>query len=154
LQKRILKKENVTDTTKSALLMRCILTSQTVEDWSIVYNYLKAVVLDDTAPKFSNYQATINDEAGRELEEVKTAMYEELKAKGLISRLQNQFALQLLFAAYLMILEEESNTVKADQREISLPDIASLLTELMLTDTEAEELKNIANILLSWKMKN
>lgn len=143
------------DVSRSGIFKRAVMAAETVENWMDVYNLLSNLKIEESAPKFTNWQAAYDEDTANILARVKQSMQKQLKASGVITRvLQTQFMLQLLMANYLEHLKQEKLSIKADKmlnEEITIPEISAVFTEMILTDKDCEALKEIRKILVEWR---
>ena len=145
------------DKTRPALLKRFLDAGEQRTDWMPVYYLLADVVHNDDVPQFNSWQAKYDAETGKQLKAVRRNMEKSLKSGGVITKvLQTQFMLQLLMINYRESLKRDILSFKAEKmvdEEINLSEMAAIFTEMILTDRECDELKEIRRILVEWRNK-
>lgn len=140
------------ETSRTALLERFIETANDVEDWMEIYPMLSAIEWSVDVPELTTWQAKCSEDA---LRKVRNSIEKDLKKGGVITKvLQSQFFLQLLMAAYLEELKRRRVSVKTkciDEADITIPQMAELFTELILTDRNSDAILKIRDILVDWR---
>ena len=150
----LIKKEDVAqDMSRAAMFERFTIAAENVEDWSVVATMLGSIKTGSDDPNFTNYQARYSDDTAERLEKIKDTMVRSLKDGGNITKvLQTQFMLQLLMMNYLDHLKKEKLKLKSSiEEDISLPEMAKILTEMMLTDKDCAALQEIRAILIKYR---
>lgn len=69
---------------------------------------------------------------------------------------QKQYLLQLLLGNYILYLKNQRIKLKFNNiigEELSMPDMAKILVEMMLTDSKCKELEQISKILINWNRR-
>ena len=142
---------------RSAVFERAVRAAAGVKDWDAIRLSLVDLREQKDAPIFTSFQAKYDDATAQLLDTVRTEMLQQLQTAGVLKVLQTQFMVLLLQANYLQKLKEQRLALKAnrmvEEADVSLPDIARLLCEMMLQDPGCSELETIRGILVSWKSK-
>ena len=153
----IRRRDHNPEKSRSALFERFVSAAESVTDFMPVYNLLADLEHHTDAPQFDSWQAKYSEETDEKLKTIRQNMETSLKNGGVITRvLQTQFMLLMLMVNYLDTLKKDALTIKADKmvdEEISLPQMSAILTEMMLTDKDGDELKEIMEVMIKWKRK-
>ena len=158
LERFIRAEDPAQDKSRAGYFKRAVLVGKAVDDWKPIATLLSDLKLDKDAPQFTNFQAKYDNETREALDVVKEKMQKSLIEGGIIKRvLQTQYMLQLLMCAYLEHIRANKLTIKTDkmvdEEAIDLPEMSALLTKMMLTDRDCDELKEIRKILVDWRNK-
>ena len=141
------------DMSRAAVFEREVYAAKEVSDWKCIHRILFDLRKEEDAPIFTGMQAKYSDDTAQMLETVKEDILVQLKDS--IKILQTQYLIQLLQANYLEKLKQKrikiENDTTLEEENVDLPGMASIFTELMLTNKESDELKNIRKILVDWK---
>lgn len=141
------------DMSRAAVFEREVYAAKEVSDWKCIQRILSDLRKEEDAPIFTGMQAKYSDETAQILEKVKEDILFQLKDS--IKILQTQYLIQLLQANYLEKLKQKRIEIKNDtsfeEENVDLPGMASLFVELMLTNKDCDELKNIRKTLVDWK---
>lgn len=155
LEYLIKKSDGAQDMSRAGLLKRMAIAAEPVENWMPTYTRLSDLKLEKEAPAFTNWQAKYDKETAIILDKVKNNMQKSLKEGGVITRVvQTQFMVQLLMINYLEHLKKAKLSINANKivdKEISIPEMSAIFTEMILTDKECESLKDIRKILVAWR---
>ena len=137
------------DMSRSAVFHREVIAADNV-DWAAVQRTLSNLEKDEQVQVFTNMQANYDDHTASMLDKVRKDMLSQLDN---IKVLQTQYMVLLLQANYLDVLRKQRLTLKEsiDGNSITIPEMAKLFAELVLTDKDSQHLKDIGNILVTWK---
>lgn len=153
LEYRIKKADPSQDMSRSAVFEREVRAAEGVDNWKAVQATLSDLKIEEEAAVFTSLQVHYEDEIARILSQVKEDICKQCGLKVL----QTQYMLQLLQANYLETLKREKLFLKTesmvDESEIGLPEMASILVEMMLKDKDCDHLKQIREILVEWRNK-
>lgn len=149
--------DNVEDKSRAALLKKAIYAATDVENWAVFYrNTVSKIVPTKETPIINGWQARHDDDLAERILEVREKMHKDLTEDGIISKvLQNQLFLLMILANYLELLKRKAvveKDEKTDQEaDISIPELAYILTQLLITDPDSTAVKEIKAILTSWR---
>lgn len=140
------------DLSRSAVLERAILAAGDVEDWKAVQLLLMDLKKDGGSAVRTSFQARYSDDSAKILEKVRADIQEQLGLK----RLQANYLLLLLQANYLEQLKRQASRLapvkqSGNSQTLSLPEMARLLVEMMLTEPDCRELRLIREVLSGWQ---
>lgn len=143
------------DMSRAAVLTRAIGAGKNV-DWRYVQQQLLPKYMnrkkEEDIPTFTSYQARLQEETKALLDTIRRDMIEQLG----LQRLQTQYCLLLLMTNFLHVLQEEKLKLKTNEigdGEIELPEMARIFCEMMLTDKDSDEIKEIGKIMKKWRNK-
>lgn len=144
------------DASRGDILENCISVGKTCTDWTKPYKMLSKLRFENAPKEYStSWQCPISDESASEMEEIKMQIQMNLSERGVIvHKLQQQYVLQLLMANLVKDLKGESLKVKEKETvltSLTIPDMASIFTELILTDRDNEAVVKIKDILIDWR---
>ena len=151
------------DITRADMLKDALNLAKEVKDWYHIYLYLEnleSIPISRSKEARYTFQARVDEDTRRLMSEISERMASDLKRQGIISKtLQNQFFLLLLLASYHLELTKKAistrrNTEDIPEKELTLPEMSALFTEMMLTDRECVELTKIGEILIDWRKKH
>ena len=149
----IKKVDSSQDMSRSAVFERAVKAARGVDNWKVIQATLSDLKKEDEAPIFTSFQAKYNDETAEILERVKKDILKQLE--GSLKVLQTQYMVQLLQANYLETLKREKVALKADEliqeKDVDLPEMSKIFTEMILKDKDCSELKQIRKILVDWR---
>lgn len=141
------------DMSRAAVFEREVKAARGVDNWKRIQALLSDLKKEEKAPVFTGLQAKYSDETAEILEEVKKNILEQLA--GTLKILQTQYMVQLLQANYLEVLKREKAALKmdgsVDEENVDMPEMAKILTEMMLTDKDCDALMQIRKILVDWR---
>lgn len=153
LEYRIKKADPSQDMSRSAVFEREVKAAKGVNNWKAVQATLSDLKIEEEAVVFTGLQVHYEDETERILSQVKKDICEQCG----LQILQTQYMLQLLQANYLETLKREKLFLKTesmvDGSQIGLPEMASILVEMMLKDKDCDHLKQVREILVDWRNK-
>lgn len=147
------------DMSRAAVFEREVKAADTVTDWKLIRPLLSNLEENDEvkdAPSFSNLQAKYSEETEKILNQVRQKILKDLQGPD-FKILQTQYMVLLLQANYLEILKNEKLIIKSDnmpvETDMDMPEMTKTLCEMMLTDRDCKELREIRNILIDWRKK-
>lgn len=144
------------DLSRAAVFEREVKAAENVKDWTKIRILLSSLKQNDDAPIFTNLQAKYDEATAESLTNIRNQMLNDLNEVGL-KVLQNQYMVLLLQMNYLETLKRDRFALQSDNTietsEINLPEISKILTEMMLTDKDCDEMEQIKQILMHWKSK-
>lgn len=143
------------DMSRAAVFEREVRAGENVKDWGSIKPLLSGLEeCEDAqdAPIFTNLQAKYDRETESILAKVRKKMFEDLHCSD-FKILQTQYMVLLLQANYLETLKHQKLTIntKYEETNITMPEMAQILCEIMLTDKDCKELKEIRKILIDWR---
>lgn len=142
------------DMSRAAVFSRMVDSAQNITTWKEIQAQLGNLKRDEEVPSFTSFQARYDETTATKLEQVKKDILEQIDT---LKVLQTQYLLQLLQANYLEGLKRALVSIKTDvavdEAEVDLPEMARIFTEMMLTDKNSEELRQIRTILVDWRNK-
>ena len=155
LLERLIKENDPSqDMSRSAVFEREVKAAQGVQNWKAVQSTLVNLRRDESIPVSTSFQAKYSEETARMLEEERNDIAEQLGLKVL----QAQYFVQLLQANYLQVLKKTHASIQADILSdgacIEIPEAARIFTEMIMTDRNCEEWKQIAEILADWEFRH
>lgn len=144
------------DLSRSAITERAIEAAKLVDDWKAIRNKLMKLNRIDTLGTPVSMQAKVSDASGRDIIKLRNVIAHDLKEY--IERLQTPYFVQLIWLNYLLFLQQKRKTISEGEYiitedEIDLPEMSKIFCEMMLTDKECSELKEIKKILKEWRHK-
>ena len=157
-----IKKFQAIDISRADMLKDALNLAKEVKDWYHIYLYLESISIP-TSKREARYtfQAKIDEDTEKLMTEISEKMASDLKRQGIISKtLQNQFLLLMLLSNYHLEATKKAISTRRNteedisEKELTLPEMASLFTEMMLTDRECVELTKIEKILIDWRKKH
>ncbi len=140
------------DISRSAVLKREIKAAEGVKNWKEYQLKLADLKREEEAPIFTSLQAKYDNEVTGILEKVKKDILEQLSDSMKI--LQAQYMVQLLQINYLEKLKQDRLSIQpilVTEEDINLPEMSKIFTEMILTDKDGKDLKQIKNILVKWR---
>ncbi len=153
LEYRIKKLDPAQDMSRSAVFERAVRAAKGVDNWKAIQTTLSNLKVEEEAAVFTGLQVHYDDETACILKEVEKDICEQCG----LHILQRQYMVQLLQAQYLETLKREKLSLKTgsmiDESDIGLPEMASILVEMMLKDKDCDNLKQIRKILVEWRNK-
>ena len=145
------------DMSRAAVFEREVIAGETVTDWKLIRPLLSNLEENDEAkdaPVFSNLQAKYSEDTEKILNGVRQKILEDLQGPD-FKILQTQYMVLLLQANYLEILKKDKLIIKSegmiDETDMNMPEITKTLCEMMLTDKDCNELKEIRRIMIEWR---
>jgi len=145
------------DLSRAAVFQREVKAAESVKDWKKIRVLLSSLKQNDAAPAFTNLQARYDEVTAESLTTIRSQMLNDLKEVG-VKVLQNQYMVLLLQMNYLETLKRDKVALQSgnmiDTSDINLPEMSKILTEMMLTDKDCNEMGQIRAILVHWKNKN
>lgn len=137
------------DMSRTAIFKRLVLAAENA-DWAAVQKKLSDLEKDEQIQVFTNMQANYDEDIAIKLDMIRKDMLSQLDS---IKVLQAQYMLLLLQANYLEVLRKQRLTLKEniDGNDITIPEMAKLFAELVLTDKDSQYLRDIGIILVTWK---
>lgn len=152
LEYRIKKLDPAQDMSRSAIFERAVRAAKGVDNWKAIQTTLSNLKVEEEAAVFTGLQVHYDDETACILKEVEKDICEQCG----LHVLQRQYMVQLLQAQYLETLTREKLSLKTEnmvESDIGLPEMASILVEMMLTDKDCDHLNQIRKILVEWRNK-
>ena len=148
---------NIEDRSRAALLKRAISAASEVNDWALFYtDTVSKVTPTKETPVITGWQARYDKETGEKIIEIRNKMYNDLIKCGIITKvLQNQLFLLMILANYLeflkrkAVVEKDKNPDK--EEDMSIPEVAYTLAQLLITDPDSTAVKEIKSILAAWR---
>lgn len=150
------------DMTRSALLERQLASAKNVENWNSIQPLVQQLKKKETSEisekVITNLQVKYTGESRQKIQAIKEKMKDDLNNNDIGARLsyiQMPYFLLMLEMNYLEELKrkiaqkEENNTDTGFC--ITLPDTAALLTEMLISEPTCKQLRDIQEILISWK---
>lgn len=143
------------DLSRSGIFEKAVRASQGI-DWKSIPEFITELLVDyrnrNDIPVFTSYKVKCSEETNELLKGIiKEIMFQlELKV------VQKQYLLQLLLGNYILYLKNQRIKLKFNNiidEELSMPDMAKILVEMMLTDSKCKELEQISKILINWNRR-
>lgn len=146
LEYRIKEIDPAQDLSRSAITERAIETAKLVKDWKIIRDKLMKLDRINGLGIPVSMQAKLPDTSSRDIVKLRNAITHDLKTY--IERLQTPYFVQLIWLNYLLFLQQKRKTISEGdyiitEDEIDLPEMSKIFCEMMLTDKECSELKEI-----------
>ena len=105
-------------------------------------------------PVFKTYQAEVDDSYEESFTRKKKEAYDVLKARCIVSRLQQSYFVALLLMNYLLLFKKNSSELPDDSENMPLEDMAKTLVEMILQKEHCKnELKEIKGVMLKWQRR-
>ena len=143
------------DLSRSSIFEKAVRAAQGI-DWKSIPEFITELLVDyrnrKDIPVFTSYKVKCSEETNELLKGIiKEIMFQlELKV------VQKQYLLQLLLGNYILYLKNQRIKLKFNNiigEELSMPDMAKILVEMMLTDSKCKELEQISKILINWNRR-
>lgn len=143
------------DLSRSGIFEKAVRAAQGI-DWKSIPEFITELLVDyrnrNDIPVFTSYKVKCSEETNELLKGIiKEIMFQlELKV------VQKQYLLQLLLGNYILYLKNQRIKLKFNNiidEELSMPDMAKILVEMMLTDSKCKELEQISKILINWNRR-
>lgn len=104
--------------------------------------------------QLKTYQAEVDDSYEESFTRKKKEAYDVLKARCIVSRLQQSYFVALLLMNYLLLFKKDSSELPDDSEDMPLEDMAKTLVEMILQKEHCKkELKEIGDIMLKWQRR-
>lgn len=144
---------------RSAMMENAIKAADDVSDWVYVHSQLlkfqaEHITMQDI-PVFKTYQAEVDDSYEESFTRKKKEAYDVLKARCIVSRLQQSYFVALLLMNFLLSLKKNSSELSDDDSEdMPLEDMAKTLVEMILQKEHCKnELQEIKDVMLKWQRR-
>ncbi len=146
-------------TSRSTMMENAIKAADDVSDWVYVHSQLlkfqaEHITMQDI-PVFKTYQAEVDDSYEESFTRKKKEAYDVLKARCIVSRLQQSYFVALLLMNFLLSLKKNSSELSDDDSEdMPLEDMAKTLVEMILQKEHCKnELQEIKDVMLKWQRR-
>lgn len=145
-------------TSRSTMMENAIKAADDVSDWVYVHSQLlkfqaEHITMQDI-PVFKTYQAEVDDSYEESFTRKKKEAYDVLKARCIVSRLQQSYFVALLLMNYLLLFKKDSSELPDDSEDMPLEDMAKTLVEMILQKEYCKkELKEIGDIMFKWQRR-
>lgn len=104
--------------------------------------------------QLKTYQAEVDDSYEESFTRKKKEAYDVLKARCIVSRLQQSYFVALLLMNYLLLFKKDSSELPDDSEDMPLEDMAKTLVEMILQKEHCKkELKEIGDIMRKWQRR-
>lgn len=104
--------------------------------------------------QLKTYQAEVDDSYEESFTRKKKEAYDVLKARCIVSRLQQSYFVALLLMNYLLLFKKDPSELPDDSEDMPLEDMAKTLVEMILQKEHCKkELKEIGDIMLKWQRR-
>lgn len=144
---------------RSAMMENAIKAADDVSDWVYVHSQLlkfqaEHITMQDI-PVFKTYQAEVDDSYEESFTRKKKEAYDVLKARCIVSRLQQSYFVALLLMNFFLSLKKNSSELSDDDSEdMPLEDMAKTLVEMILQKEHCKnELQEIKDVMLKWQRR-
>ena len=157
IEMQIKRLDDKEDRSRAALLKRAISVALEVSDWALFYtDTVTKITPSKETPVITGWQARYDKDTGDKIIKIRSKMYDDLVADSIITKvLQNQLFLLMILANYLEFLKRKAvveKDKKTDKEEdMSIPEVAYILTQLLITDPDSTAVKEIKSILAAWR---
>lgn len=143
---------------RSTMMENAIKAADDVSDWVYVHSRLlkfqaEHITMQDI-PVFKTYQAEVDDSYEESFTRKKKEAYDVLKARCIVSRLQQSYFVALLLMNFLLSLKKDSSEPDDGSEDMPLEDMAKTLVEMILQKEHCKkELKEIGDIMRKWQRR-
>lgn len=143
---------------RSTMMENAIKAADDVSDWVYVHSQLlkfqaEHITMQDI-PVFKTYQAEVDDSYEEAFTRKKKEAYDMLKARCIVSRLQQSYFVALLLMNFLLLVKNDSSEPDDGSEDMPLEDMAKVLVEMILQKEHCEnELQEIKDVMIKWQRR-
>lgn len=143
---------------RSTMMENAIKAADDVSDWVYVHSQLlkfqaEHITMQDI-PVFKTYQAEVDDSYEEAFTRKKKEAYDMLKARCIVSRLQQSYFVALLLMNFLLLVKNDSSEPDDGSEDMPLEDMAKVLVEMILQKEHCKnELQEIKDVMIKWQRR-
>ena len=143
---------------RSAMMENAIKAADDVSDWVYVHSQLLKFQAEHLTmqgiPIFKTYQAEVDDSYEESFTRKKKEAYDVLKARCIVSRLQQSYFVALLLMNFLLLVKNDSSEPDVGSEDMPLEDMAKVLVEMILQKEHCKnELQEIKDVMIKWQRR-
>ncbi len=145
VENQIRKLDDSAEMSRSAIFRRACAAAVKVENWQEIRAMIAKLKPDKDMTVAYNYQGEYDEKTAEELEIISENILRDLSD---MESLKKQYLLLLILLSYRQHLETRQNVKNVSTEKPDLPEMMSMITELMINDPENPKLKQICEILI------